>query len=344
MLNEVQSNAGELKRAYEYCRWVTRRHAKTFYFAAKFLPRRKQLPIYALYALCRHIDDEIDEAEVKSEGEAGQAVNRWKEKLSSVYGEAILEGEKGRKGKEEMSEPPASAGGFDANKNQPQMNLDERGSEIRNQKSKIKDQNLVLLAWSDLLKTCKIPQNLPLELMKGVLMDTHINRYETFEELYIYCYRVASTVGLMSSEIFGYEKPETLDYAEALGIAMQLTNILRDLKEDAAMNRIYLPQEDLRKFGVSTEQIFENKLDENFVGLMKFEIGRAREYYQKAERGIALLEKDARFPVLLASRIYGRILDEIEKQDYDVFKRRAHTTASQKIFFIPRIWREAGKL
>ncbi|MGI8468217.1 MAG: phytoene/squalene synthase family protein [Pyrinomonadaceae bacterium] len=192
-----------------------------------------------------------------------------------------------------------------------------------------------------MLKTYKIPQNLPLELTRGVLMDTHIKRYETFAELYVYCYRVASTVGLMSSEIFGYEKPETLEFAEALGIAMQLTNILRDVKEDAAMNRIYLPQEDLRKFDVSEKQIFANRTDEDFIRLMKFEIERAREFYHKAERGIPLLEKETRLTVLLASRLYAKILDEIEKQNYDVFTRRSRTTKLQKILAIPRIWREA---
>ena len=307
MLNEVQSEADELKRAYEYCRNVTRNHAKSFYFSAKFLPRHKQLPIYALYALCRHVDDEVDEAEVKSETEAIKAVERWEKKLNEVY----------------------------------------QGSQVpENENSQLTTHNsqLVLLAWSDLLKTCKIQQNLPLELMKGVLMDTHIKRYETFDELYVYCYRVASTVGLMSSEIFGYEKSETLRYAEALGIAMQLTNILRDVKEDALMNRIYLPQEDLRKFNVAEDQIFENRFNGNFVELMKFEIKRAREFYQKAEQGIALLSKDARFPVLLASRIYARILDEIERQNYDVFAKRAHTTRRQKIFVIPQIWRQAKSL
>lgn len=300
-------NDAELTRAYDYCREVTRQHAKSFYFAAKFLPKKKQLPIYALYALCRHVDDEVDEAEVKSENEAIAAVNRWKEKLNEVYEE-------------------------------------RENIEITNSQLITHNSQLVLLAWKHLLKTYKIPQNLPLELMKGVLMDTHIKRYETFDELYVYCYRVASTVGLMSSEIFGYEKPETLDYAEALGIAMQITNILRDVKEDAEMDRIYLPQEDLRKFGVTEKQIYKNDFDRDFAELMKFEIKRAREFYEKAEKGIPLLEKDARFTVLLASRIYGRILKEIERQDYNVFRRRAHTTKRQKIFSIPSIWFESQRL
>lgn len=306
--------SSEIEKAYEYCREITRRHAKSFYFAAKFLPREKQLPIYALYALCRHVDDEVDEAEVSSEREAVAAVARWQKNLGKLYSEI-----------DESSKT----------KNELQMQNSAFGAE---------PSALVFVAWKDLLKTYKIPQNLPLELMQGVLMDTHIKRYETFDELYVYCYRVASTVGLMSSEIFGYEKPETLDYAEALGIAMQLTNILRDVKEDAAINRIYLPQEDLRKFNVTEEQIFANRIDANFVELMKYEIHRAREFYQKAEQGIPLLEKDTRFTVLLAARLYAKILDQIEQQDYDVFKKRAHTTKLQKILAIPGIKREAEKL
>lgn len=298
----------EIENAYEYCRTVTKNYAKTFYFAAKFLSPSKRKPIYAVYALCRHIDDAVDEAEVESEAQAVEAVENWKAELDAVY-----------KGELRVT------------------NYELRTAE--NPKST--DQKLILLAWSDLLKTYDIAQNLPLELMHGVLQDTYTKRYETFDELYVYCWRVASTVGLMSSEIFGYEKPETLEYAEALGIAMQLTNILRDIKEDAAMNRIYLPQEDLRKFNVTEQQIFAGETDSNFVDLIKFQIKRARQYYGKAYKGIALLNADARFTVLLALRIYSRILTEIERQNFDVFKKRAHTNFRQKIFAIPRIWLEA---
>ena len=301
--------SSEIEKAYRYCRSVTKTHAKSFYFAAKFLPKHKQLPIYALYALCRHVDDEVDESGIANERQAAAAVESWKAKLDEIY----------------SNQPSAVS----------------RQPENEGQRTKDEGQNLVLLAWRDLLKTYKIPQNLPLELMKGVLMDTHIKRYASFEELYVYCYRVASTVGLMSSEIFGYADEKTLEYAEALGIAMQLTNILRDVGEDAAMNRIYLPAEDLRRFNVSEKQIFDNQWDENFINLMKFQIERAREFYKKSEKGIALLERDARFAVLLASRIYAKILDEIERQNYDVFKRRAHTSFTQKIFSLPRIWRES---
>lgn len=300
-MRAAQTYSEELQKAYKYCESVTKTHAKTFYFAAKFLPPKKRKPIYAVYALCRHVDDAVDEAEVESAAQAIKIVDVWKARLDEVY----------------------------------------QGDLRAAHDSNAEKQNLVLFAWKDLLKTYDIRQNLPLELMRGVLQDTHTKRYETFDELYIYCWRVASTVGLMSSEIFGYEKPETLEYAEALGIAMQLTNILRDIKEDAAMNRIYLPQEDLRRFNVSERQIFDGEINSDFIELVKFQIARAREYYDKSYKGIALLDADARFTVLLALRIYSRILTEIERQNYDVFQKRAHTNFRQKIFSIPRIWFEA---
>jgi 15-cis-phytoene synthase len=309
---ESQTNPVALSEAYEFCRQITKKHAKTFYFSARFLRAHKRKPIYALYALCRLVDDEVDAAEVKNEQDAINAVENWKALLDEIY-----------------SEFPSSKFQVPSSKNELRVTNYQRP---------------VLIAWKDMLKTYSIKQELPLELMRGVLMDTHIKRYETWEELYVYCYRVASTVGLMSSEIFGYEKPETLDYAEALGIAMQLTNILRDVREDAAMGRIYLPQEDLRRFNVSEEQIFAGRIDANFIALINFEIERARHYYQQAELGIPLLERDARFTVLLAARVYGAILQEIERQNHDVFSRRAHTTTRQKLGAIPRIWFEARKM
>ena len=298
------ATTAEIDRAYEYCERVTKLHAKSFYFAAKFLPKDKRKAVFPIYAFCRHVDDEIDEIEAGNETKAIAAVARWKQNLEKVYLSGNLNSD------------------------------DENESE---------NLQMVFLAWRDLLAKYKIPSDLPLDLIKGVLSDTTTNRYESFDELYVYCYRVASTVGLMSSEILGYSDKIALEYAEAMGIAMQLTNILRDIKEDAAMNRIYLPQEDLRRFGVSEEQIFRGETSDNFVELMKFQIERAREYYQKGEQGIRLLEKDSRFTVLLASRIYAKILDEIEKQNYNIYNKRAHTTKSRKFISIPKIWLEARK-
>lgn len=296
--------SSELEKAYKYCESVTRFHARSFYFAAKFLPEKKRRAVYPIYAFCRHVDDEIDETGERHQTEAIKAVENWRSKLNEIY-----------------------AGKF----NNGQRTTDD-------------GQKKVFLAWRDILKTYKIPLNLPLELVQGVLMDTTVKRYETFEELYVYCYRVASTVGLMSSEILGYADKIALEYAEAMGVGMQLTNILRDVKEDAEKGRIYLPQEDLRKFGVSEEQILANEFDENFAAMMKFQVERARSFYATGEKGIALLERDSRFTVLLAARIYAKILDEIEKQNYNVFIRRARTSRRQKFFAVPKIWLEAKKL
>lgn len=310
-------NPRELKEAYKYCESVTKEHAKSFYFANKFLPKGKQKAVYALYALCRNVDDEVDEAEVRSEDEAIRAVENWKAKLNEVYENTVQSSE---------------------------FRVQSSRREKQNSKHETLNSELVFIAWENMLQTYAIPQEIPLDLMKGVLMDTHKNRYETFDELYVYCYRVASTVGLMSSEILGYSDKIALEYAEALGIAMQLTNILRDVKEDALMNRIYLPQEDLRRFDISEEQIFANEFDDNFVEMMKFQIARARKYYKQGEQGIPLLQSDSRFCVLLASRIYGQILEEIEKQNYNVFEQRAFTSKGQKLLSVPKIWREAKRL
>jgi len=295
------------ENAYEYCESVTREHAKSFYFAAKFLPRRKQRAVFAVYAFCRHVDDEVDESGLDSEDEAAEAVGEWKRRLDAVYSGAS----------------------------------EAQGSE---DKSRNEALDLVFTAWRDILLTFPIPKEAAFDLTKGVLMDTHKKSYGTFDDLYVYCYRVASTVGLMSSEILGYSDPQALKYAEALGIGMQLTNILRDVKEDASMGRIYLPEEDLQRFGVTRDQIFENQADRNFRELMRFEIERARSFYSEGEKGVAFLEPDTRFTVLYASRIYSRILDEIEALGHDVFSERAHTTKTQKILAMPSVWIESRKL
>ncbi|MGH9941479.1 MAG: phytoene/squalene synthase family protein [Pyrinomonadaceae bacterium] len=289
------TDAVELARAYSYCRETTRRHAKSFYFSARFLPREKRPAIYAVYALCRHVDDEVDEAGVLDEAGARAAVEKWRVELQAAY----------------------------------------RGESVSSP---------VLIAWRDMLTRYRIAPELPLELMRGVLMDTYQKRYETWEELRVYCYRVASVVGLMTSEIFGYERPETLRYAEALGLAMQLTNILRDVGEDLRMGRVYLPRDEMRRFGVTEEDLIRGIVVEPFRALMRFQINRARALYAEAEQGISLLERDARFTVLLAARLYARILGEIERLDFDVFHRRAHLSFGQKLRALPGVWGEARRL
>lgn len=307
-VDESPAPDGEnLAEAYRYCESVTRKHAKSFYFAARFLPRHKQPSVFAIYAFCRHVDDEIDESGLSDEVQAARAVEEWKSRLSEVYSAVDSESE-GRR--EPGSEP-----------------IDK-----------------VFLAWKDMLPRYPIDREIPLDLIRGVTMDTYKKRYDTFEELYVYCYRVASTVGLMSSEILGYSNREALKYAEALGIGMQLTNILRDVREDAERGRIYLPKEDLERFGVTEDEIFGSVFSDRFRALMEFEIERARHYYSEGEKGIAYLDRDTRFTVLFASRIYARILDEIEALSHNVFSSRAHTSKTQKILALPGVWREARKI
>ena len=171
-------------------------------------------------------------------------------------------------------------------------------------------------------------------------MDLAQSRYATYEELEVYCYRVASVVGLMTSRIFGYSDDRALDRAVDLGIAMQLTNICRDVGEDARLGRIYIPLEDLERFGVPEENLLENRYSLSFVRLMQFQIERARGLYKNAEPGIAWLSADSRMTVRLSSRIYGQILGRIERNGYDVLSQRAYVPFHRKLATLPRVWLE----
>jgi len=198
--------------------------------------------------------------------------------------------------------------------------------------------NDILIAFSDVLRQYHIPIEMPFELMEGVCMDLFKNRYETFDELYDYSFKVASIVGLMTSQVFGYQSQEALGYAVDLGIAMQLTNILRDVGEDLQRNRIYLPQEDLVRFNVSEQELFDHQRTENVIELLNFQIQRTRRYYQRSDKGISLLSSDSRLPVYLARQNYGRILDKIEENNYNVFDKRAYLNATEKFSILPRAY------
>lgn len=189
----------------------------------------------------------------------------------------------------------------------------------------------VLKPYIQVATRYEIPSRYALDLLKGVTMDLEQDRYASFSELYIFCYRVAAVVGLMMTHILGFSHPIALRYAEELGLAMQLTNILRDVREDAERGRIYLPQDELARFGVSEEDILEGRMSENLRALMKFQVQRARCYYESAERGIALLDRGSRFAIVAASRIYSGILDQIEANDYNPFVERYFVTKSKKL-------------
>mmetsp|Transcript_18155 Transcript_18155/g.23420 ORF Transcript_18155/g.23420 Transcript_18155/m.23420 type:complete len:488 (+) Transcript_18155:221-1684(+) len=185
-----------------------------------------------------------------------------------------------------------------------------------------------------------------MDMIRGMLMDVPVlgqERYDSFDELHLYCYRVAGTVGLMSLPVFGcapgYTDEVAREPALSLGVAFQLTNILRDVGEDAVQRgRVYLPHDDLRRFGVTEKQILEQRVDENYIALMKFQIERARMYYARAKRGVFMLAPDARLPVQSSLDAYGRILEKIEENGYDTLTTRAYVDKWEKLSIIPSSW------
>jgi phytoene synthase len=195
------------------------------------------------------------------------------------------------------------------------------------------------------------------DMIAGMRMDLSRNRYQTFEDLELYCYRVAGTVGLMSLPVMGVDYSgrsaplsdekhlsKTTQRAIALGIANQLTNILRDVGEDARRDRIYLPLDELALFNYTEEDLFNGVVDDRWRELMRFQIQRARKFYVEAEKGISALSRDARWPVWSATMLYSRILNAIEKNQYDVFQQRAFVPTRRKIISLPVAWLRAQAL
>ncbi len=198
--------------------------------------------------------------------------------------------------------------------------------------------DLVALAWADTRTRYQIPQKYAQQLLNGVARDMFQNRYDTFDELAAYSYGVASTVGLMSMHIIGFERPESIPYAIKLGVALQVTNILRDVGEDWRNGRLYLPQEDLHAFGLSETDIDAGVVSDRWRDFMRFQIARNRQLYAEAWPGIGMLHKDGRFSIGAAAGLYSGILDDIEAHDYDIFSRRAHVSKWGKVRRLPTIW------
>ena len=192
-------------------------------------------------------------------------------------------------------------------------------------------QHPIIRAFILVAKAYGIPIEYPLDLLKGVAMDVQKTRYKTFDELSLFCYRVAAVVGLMMTYVLGYKDKRAFGYAKQLGIGMQLTNILRDIKEDKDMGRIYLPQKDLARFGVSEQDILEEKLTPQLKELMKFQVESADRYYAEAMPGISLLETESQYAIYSAAKIYRGILRKIEDHNYNPFLTRVFVPATQKI-------------
>jgi phytoene synthase len=195
----------------------------------------------------------------------------------------------------------------------------------------------VAVAFTVARERYAIPCQAARDLIAGVRMDLDPPRYETWDDLRLYCYRVAGTVGLMAAPVFGCREDEALAQAVDLGIAMQLTNILRDVGEDARAGRLYLPLEDLAAFGCDPERIVEGRPEGRFTGLMRFEIARARALYASGLRGVPALIPAGQVTTLAAAHLYAKILNRIEEQGYDVFSRRAYVSHPRKLRAMPAV-------
>jgi len=293
----LKNSISQLDQAYEICRKETQQWAKTFYLGTLLLPQEKRKAIWAIYVWCRRTDEIMDsvEASTKSQNELSDNLDEWEENTKNVF----------------------------------------RG----NIKSEL---DSVLLDTIE-----KYPQSIQpyLDMIDGQRMDLNKFRYKDFDELKRYCYRVAGTVGLMTQNVMGIDSaytsapwsamPDPSEAAIALGIANQLTNILRDVGEDRQRGRIYLPQADIEKFNYSEEELLKGEINNQWKALKNFQLKRARDWFEKSEDGIKWLSSDARWPVWTSLRLYRGILDSIEKLDYDVFNNRAFVKNSVKAFEIP---------
>ena len=261
------------------------------------LPPKKRKAIWAIYVWCRRTDELMDSPEAQSRptSELAERLDKWEDKTRAIFKGNIID-----------------------------------------------ELDAVMI---DTLEN--FPQTIKpyLDMIEGQRMDLNCHRYETFKDLELYCYRVAGTVGLMTQGVIGIDRayssktnnfcPDTSEAAIALGIANQLTNILRDVGEDRGRGRIYLPLEDLKRFGYSEDDLMSGRINDSWKALMAFQLKRARDWFAKSEEGVKWLSVDARWPIWTSLRLYRGILDSIEKLDYDVFNNRAYVNKTIKIINLP---------
>lgn len=286
-----------LEQAYEACRRETAEWAKTFYLGTLLMPRQKRQAIWAIYVWCRRTDELMDSAEALARpvDELARRLDAWEARTRALFAGEVRDG------------------------------LD--------------------LVMQDTIHRYHQPLQPYLDMIEGMRMDLTITRYESFAQLELYCYRVAGTVGLMTQEVMGVDHayisapwskpPNPSDAAVALGIANQLTNILRDVGEDRGRGRIYLPRDEMRLFGYSEEELMSGVVNDNWRDLMRFQLSRAREWFARSEAGVRWLAPDARWPVWTSLRLYRGILDAIERNGYDVFSKRAYVPRARKLLDLP---------
>jgi phytoene synthase len=333
----VEATPDELKPAFAAARNICRRHARSFYFASFFLPPRKRDAAYAVYAFCRMIDDAIDLPH--DESFAGARGLRHHPAMVSPRSLKVLDPAPGRDDHCSID------------------TLENRLAMLRDRLDEMYDGRLelpapaarseaqhALRAFTHTVHRYEIPKQYFMDVAEGCRMDLTVARYATWADLENYCYHVAGVVGLIMSCVFGLRHSGACAQAIAMGNAMQLTNILRDVKEDFDRGRIYLPQEDLVRFGYTENELARGEVNQRFRELMRFEIARARELYRTGAEGLCWLAGDgSRLTASAMAVIYSGILDAIERQDYDVFAQRAHLTTPQKFRRLPAAWRLARR-
>jgi phytoene synthase len=287
----VSEHPLQLRAAYGVCRHIARSAAKNFYYGFLALPARKRNALSAVYAFMRHADDISDDPSIPVE-QRREKLTEWLNALRRV-----VEGER--------TDDP------------------------------------VLMALADTQKTFNIPLDLLEKLVQGTAMDLPkaegsgksgpAVHYETFDQLYDYCYHVASVVGLVCIRIFGYRDPRAEKLAEETGVAFQLTNIIRDVKEDSQLGRVYLPSEDLHRFGVEASALTNGNAATSLRPVLEFEAQRAREYYRSAEELLPLIDDDSQPALWTLVEIYRRLLERIAARNYDVFSERVRLSAAEKV-------------
>jgi phytoene synthase len=291
---------------------VARAAASNFYFAFYMLPRPKSDALCALYAFMRLVDDVSDTPE--SSATASSPANASAAAAANAKTAALA---RWRAMLDQSIAGDASA-------------------------------HPILPAFADTLRRYHIPPRYFHDLISGVEMDLTETRYSTFGRLREYCYRVAGTVGLTCLHVFEFDDPKAPDLAEKLGIAFQLTNILRDVAADLSLGRVYLPSEDLTRFGCSPDELARGAVTPSVRELMRFEAERAWQFYAEGSRLLPLVHKDSRPALWALTRIYSSLLARIEERDFDVFSSRVRLPATEKAAILLRArlgwWSEADVL
>ncbi len=203
------------------------------------------------------------------------------------------------------------------------------------------NEDVVALAWMDTSQRYAIPRKYAEQLVQGISRDLQPERFQAFSDLTVYCYGVACTVGLMAMQIVGYASREAVLYAIRLGVALQMTNILRDVGDDYHNGRLYLPLDELTAYHLQPDELPQQVQSSSWKGFMRFQIERTRDLYAAAMPGIAMLHPEGRFAIQAAADLYQGILDDIEEHNYDTFTRRASLSQWEKLKLLPGIWQRS---